>query len=145
MNYDFEKDLKEGTNQELEIKAWLESVLHAEIKQCHNSDWDLQVLPSKKTIEIKFDDMAAATKNVAIEIECRGKPSGINVSKSDWWIQVVDGERLYIPTATLKSILPKGRTVVGGDIGSRTWMVLLPIDVFSKYCFKEEIFLKCLI
>lgn len=40
-------------------------------------------------VEVKKDDWTTKTGNIAIEFECRGKPSGISITKADFWCHVV--------------------------------------------------------
>jgi hypothetical protein len=76
-----------------------------------------------KTCEVKTErDKWAKTGNICIELESWGKPSGINATTSDIWVQnLVKDDRLLasimIPTDVLKEVmedLPQ-RTVMGGD------------------------------
>lgn len=76
-----------------------------------------------KTCEVKTErDQWAKTGNICIEHESWGKPSGINATTSDIWVQnlVKDGElvcSLMFNTEKLKEIigtLPQ-RFVMGGD------------------------------
>lgn len=49
-----------------------------------------QIFEQKDTkIEVKKDDWAVRSGNIAIEFECRGKPSGILVTQADFWCHVV--------------------------------------------------------
>ena len=76
-----------------------------------------------KTCEVKTErDKWVKTGNICIELESWGKPSGINATESDIWVQnlVKDGRliaSLMIPTDVLKEIIPKlpKRVVMGGD------------------------------
>ena len=46
-----------------------------------------KILASKGKIEIKTErDVWKRTGNFVIEIECRGKPSGLMTTQADWWI-----------------------------------------------------------
>ena len=76
-----------------------------------------------KKAEIKTErDKWQQTGNICIEVESWGKPSGLEATEADVWVQnlVKDGKLLasiMIPTDVLKEILPdvsKG-TVMGGD------------------------------
>lgn len=40
-------------------------------------------------LEVKKDDWTVKTGNIAIEFECRGKPSGILVTRADFWCHVI--------------------------------------------------------
>ena len=81
------------------------------------------LLHGGKTVEVKTErDQWAQTGNICIEHECYGKPSGINATTADVWIQnlVKDGElicSLMFPTDKLKQILNDipDRWVFGGD------------------------------
>ena len=87
-------------------------------------------------IEVKTDFKVSDTGNVAIEYECRGKPSGISITQADWWAIVLDGDRfsseviVLIKTDRLKGIARKhfvlGKVVSGGD-DNVSKMVLVPV------------------
>lgn len=76
-----------------------------------------------KTCEVKTErDKWAKTGNICIELESWNKPSGINATTSDIWVQnLVKGDKLLasimIPTDVLKELMGKlpNRTVMGGD------------------------------
>jgi hypothetical protein len=62
----------------------------------------------KITIECKFDRWTIVTNNLCIEIESRGKPSGLSTSKADIWFFVIDGGAIIaIPTELLRNICNK--------------------------------------
>jgi hypothetical protein len=76
----------------------------------HNSDfrYDLEIgkdmegrlaeILGHKRIEVKTDFIAHRTGNLAIEYECRGKPSGISVTDADYYAYC-------LPLAPLKNII----------------------------------------
>jgi len=76
-----------------------------------------------KKAEIKTErDKWQKTGNICIEVESWGKPSGLQTTEADVWVQnlVKDGKLLasiMIPTDVLKEILPdiSKVTVMGGD------------------------------
>ncbi len=76
-----------------------------------------------KTCEVKTErDKWQKTGNICIELESWNKPSGINATESDIWVQnlVKDGRLLasiMIPTDVLKETMTHlpNRTVMGGD------------------------------
>lgn len=88
------------------------------------------------TVEVKTDRLAVKTGNLAVEFRYRGRPSGIQTTKSDEYFFVIveqDGSiryRLNIPTAKLKKIAYRrylnGLTTTGGQYNA-TEMVLIPI------------------
>ena len=126
-----------------------------------NSDFDLDLqygqiyeeglkvlLESKGKVEVKTErDKWYDTGNMAIEVKCNGKKSGLAVTKADWWFHIFakDGQvkgMLCLPVRELKNICNgmqrnnKLRKVMGGD-GDRSELLLLPIkevaDSIGKY------------
>ena len=90
---------------------------------------------SNKKIEVKTErDWWYKTGNIALEYECNGKPSGINATESDYWIQILaKGNKnhcmLVFEVKELKKIVKKYKeqyTRMGGD-GHRSKCVILPI------------------
>jgi len=82
-----------------------------------NSDFDLdfsyghegeqlveQLLTNGKTVEVKRDRKWHSTGNVYVEVECwyrrseSWEPSGVMVSKADYWAFVLEHAVLMIPT-----------------------------------------------
>ena len=95
------------------------------------------------TIEAKRDFKVSDTGNVAIEYECRGKPSGIAITKAIWWAILLNGDKyngdviVFIKTGRLKEIARKyrrlGKDIWGGDDG-RAKMVLVPVKELMSPC-----------
>ena len=123
-DYDFKLDLPKGEEAEQKIASLL-----------HMNDGGL--------VEVKRDFLVSNTGNVAIEYECRGKPSGIAKTKAKWWAIMMDGE-LYngeiivlISVVRLKNIareyLGTKQDVWGGDDG-KARMVLVPIERLVSPC-----------
>ena len=88
-----------------------------------------------KKIEVKTErDWWYKTGNIALEYECNGKPSGINATESDYWIQILaKGNKnhcmLVFEVKELKKIVEKYKeqyTRMVGD-GNRSKCVILPI------------------
>ena len=86
-------------------------------------------------LEVKTErDWWFKTGNIAIEIECNGKPSGIMATKSDYWVHILangdkDYCRLIFDTKTIKKLTKKyiGTLKNGGD-GWRSKFVLIPLS-----------------
>ena len=126
-NSDFDLDLKYGQIYEEGLKVLLES---------------------KGKIEVKTErDKWYDTGNMAIEIKCNGRKSGLAVTKADWCFHIFskDGQvkgMLCLPVRELKNICNgmqrsnRLRKVMGGD-GDRSELLLLPIkevaDSIGKY------------
>ena len=67
----------------------------------------------KKKFEIKSErDWWQKTGNIAIEIQCYDKPSGISVTKADYWMHILtDGDDEYctlvFKVSTVKKLVKK--------------------------------------
>ena len=143
MNYDFEKDLKTAKSCELEIALYLVGRGNKVNKACDDRRFDIEITNrngNKQKIEVKEDFMHSKTGNIAIEYECRGKPSGINTTESDQYIYKVHyadkNPRIFsIKTDNLKRLLNERKnikSVTGGDAGSNTKFYLLNDRVLSE-------------
>lgn len=146
-NYDFNKDHVIAQKTEQEIADFLKSKNKniKEITLNNDNKYDLLIIgndDSKMTVEIKEDFTCERTGNVGVEYECRGRPSGIAVSKADVYMYKIhqpDGKVTLnkISTEDLKQIIEDKhyfRTVVGGDVGSDSKCYLFKLDVFKKHC-----------
>lgn len=90
-------------------------------------------------VEIKTErDKWKKTGNIAIELSSRGKLSGLNTTKADWWCQVLtlEGDIVGIymwPIDLLKSIVKhsvkygRGRMTMGGD-NDTSELALVPLE-----------------
>ena len=117
-NNKFDLDLKYGQMRE---------------KQVHNMFYN-------KKIEVKTErDWWAKTGNIAIEVECNGKPSGISVTKCDYWIHVLaigkkDYCKLVFPIDRIKKLTKKykDRSRMLGDRNASK-CILIPLkELFNK-------------
>ena len=102
-----------------------------------------ELFEGNNKIEIKTErDMWMRTGNIAIEIRCKGVPSGISTTKSSIWMHllsykgVIEGGfilKVDQLKAKIKSLQKSGglKIVMGGDF-NESQMVLLPIkDLFD--------------
>lgn len=118
MTNTFDLDLKRGQISEQLVK----SILTQDVK-----------------IEVKTDFLVSKTGNVAIEFECRGKPSGIKTTTADWWVIVLEGKQydsevaIMIRTKRLFNLCKKyaAHTVKGGD-DMLSRMVLIPVKELAQ-------------
>lgn len=149
-NYKFSEDLKVAKKTEHEVAELLEKFYCAEIKEFKtNSDYDIlaEIKGKEYKFEVKEDFMCVDTGNVALEFECRGKPSGITISDADYYIYKLvmkDGpEYILHSTKELKAMIEKKkyfRIVIGGDKGSNTMNYLFKYNAFlrnGKHVFVE--------
>ena len=113
-NNKFDIDLKYGQEREQRLASILDK--------------------DKNKIEVKTErDWWFKTGNIAIEVECNGKPSGIMATKADYWVHILaEGDkdycRLIFDTRTVKRLAKKyiGTLKNGGD-GWRSRFVLIPL------------------
>ena len=102
------------------------------------------VLEGNSKIEVKTErDIWKTTGNIAIEIRCDGKPSGLSTTESTVWIHllaykgVIEGGFLFKVEQLkekIKKLHKSGdiKMVMGGD-NNVSQMVLLPIkELFNK-------------
>ena len=104
-------------------------------------DWDATVFRNNRIEywEFKADRRTIQTGNLAIEMLCNGKPSGIWATKADYWIHCVcDGDDVLevyeIPVKDLNDAITRQLydTIRDTDNG-RTVMYLFNKNVFSKF------------
>ena len=142
-NYNFNKDLAIGEKGEKDVLFDLESMGAKFIDDNKDNCYDLLV--EKGGIQLKYEIKTDVycfpqfdTGNMFIEFECRGKFSGINVTKSEWFVMYFKhfDELWYIKTEKLKSIIKDNDfkiTEFSGDSGSNTKGYLIP-----RYQFKTK-------
>ena len=83
------------------------------------------------TAEIKTDAKAASTGNVAIEIACNGKPSGLTMSTADFWVFVIGNNAHLIRTTKLRAIIQQLKPVEAN--GGHNRVVLLPVKTLRQH------------
>jgi hypothetical protein len=110
-------------------------------------DYDY-VLPNGETAELKRDNNAAITQNVAVEISRKAKgkqiPSGLSVSKADYYYFLIPNpdHKLYlysIETERIKRLKPRLKKVECN--GGRTVCHLLPMNELSFIGYYTDSFL----
>ena len=91
-------------------------------------------------VEVKRDKWITKSGNIAIEYECRSKPSGIATTQSDWWCLILSGDMedkmmLLIEISKLKEICrhyyQKGSIKNMGD-NNLAKAVLIPFSELIK-------------
>ena len=157
-NYNFNKDLPVGEMGELTVRKFLTEKYDAsyigksegkELKywdikfKCPNNTEvtyevknDVYVVPERKLpnglVAKGFD-----TGNIFIEFESRGKDTGINVTKADWWVNTFHylNELWFIKVSNLKKLIKENdfkQTEQSGDDGSNTRGYLIPREQFKE-------------
>ena len=98
-----------------------------------------------KKIEVKTErDWWYKTGNIALEYECNNKPSGINATQSDYWIQILaKGDdnhcMLVFEVSKLKEIVNKYKEKYTRMVGDRNASncVILPIKKLFESSLSE--------
>jgi hypothetical protein len=83
------------------------------------------------TAEIKTDAKAASTGNVAIEIACNGRPSGLTTSTADFWVFVIGNDAYLIRTNKLRIIIRELKPIDAN--GGHNRVVLLPVKTLRQH------------
>jgi hypothetical protein len=143
-HYNFKKDIIDGEEGEKFVTECLCKTFDATLISDNKTNThdvliefpirEESIWSGRLSLEIKTDVLVKPEKdtgNMFIEYECRGKPSGIEVTQSDVFITYFKnlGELWAIPTKNLKELIAtyKFRTVGNaGDRGSRTCGYLIP-------------------
>jgi hypothetical protein len=126
-NYDFNKDLIIGNKgEEVVLNDLISLGAIVLINRTDNSDYDFMVSQNGNNITYECKtDFFPDTGNIFIETKCRGKDSGIYVTKADWFVTYFTStnEIWYIKTKDLKELIenvPHKKTKNAGDKGSGT-------------------------
>lgn len=137
--YNFKKDLITGEEGEEEVRCFLEKNGYKFIGNCKNNKFDLLMEFNRTpvTFEIKTDSFRD-TGNIAIEIESRGKLSGISITEADYFVTLFkfNNELWSIKTEDLKKLISENDFYLkesGGDKGSNTKFYLIKKSKFRKY------------
>lgn len=141
-DYNFNTDIKVGESGEKVIIEDLLSMGATFIKDNKDINFDiLMTVPKEVTYEIKTDVYCKPTKdtgNMFIEYECRGKSSGINVTKADWFVTYYPylNQAWYIDTNELRNLIKYNNfkeTTFSGDLGSNTKGYLIPRMQYKRF------------
>lgn len=138
MENKFKRDLIIGQNSERRVSDIFLSKGYAveynnSKKLSELKGWDFTITKEDKffRIENKNDLMCKKTGNVAVEIKC------VNNTISDYWVYDIDEVGIYVISINnlIKLINGNSRSVYGGD-GGRSYMKLIKINDFIKYCLE---------
>ena len=149
-NYNFKKDLIEGNRGEQIACKELEAKGYTFVSYNNDNKYDIKMKYKDKevTFEVKTDiykrnGVLFDTGNMAIEYKCRGKLSGISVTKADYFVylQVVTNEMWICKVSDLKEYLKSNKdeyrlTTESGDDGSKTHLCLIKRNIVKKKFFK---------
>ena len=96
-------------------------------------------LLNRGRVEVKTErDLWVDTGNIAVEIRCNGKPSGLSVTKADYWAHIMtkDDEIKFIvilPVITLKRrvkhlLKTNQANIISGGENNASELILIPLS-----------------
>lgn len=139
----FKKDLDFGNKYEKELLNHLEYKT-IKIMKGNFKPYDI-IMDNKVKFEVKADRWTNKTNNFCIEYKCRGKPSGITTTESDFYgyFEIINDDKLLynlylIPTKYIKSVIESKkyhRKIRGGD-SCASCFYLFNKSIFKKYLKK---------
>lgn len=135
MFYNFDKDLEQSNEDVKKVIAILRSKGATNIDTCDNKDYDVSFIMNDKyyNMEIKHDYLYNKTGNVAIEIQSRGKSSGIITSKASIWCYILDEFVYVVSSSKLKKFLSTSNyKIVNGGDDYTSKLILVPLVDFKK-------------
>lgn len=143
----FGPDVNVGEWGEYDMSRFLQHKGFEFIEQTKGNDNRYDLVMGYKnnsyTYEIKTDVYEKDTGNIVIEFECKGKPSGINVTIADYFTTFFPflGEVWNIKTSELRNLISNyelpifGNKKEAGDPGSKTKLYVIEKKEF-KHFFK---------
>ena len=140
--YNYIKDKEKGDKGEEFLRGFIEKngcvfVRASTTENDEHKEFDHLYLYNGKEIKYEFKtDMYPDTGNLVVEFEDRGKPSGISVTKADYFMTYFPklGEIWNIKTSNLKKLIAdsKFKIVPGGD-GKKAKMHQIPRKKFREH------------
>jgi hypothetical protein len=133
------KNVREKLNEYQALKYNKDNKFDVDLKFGEKFEKSFAKILSVGKVEVKTErDIWKRTGNIAIELASRGKLSGLNTTKAEWWAQVLTIEGniegvLMFPVEKLKKIVKKsvykgrGRMVMGGDKDTSE-IALIPLE-----------------
>ena len=151
-NKKFRRDLSQGKYYEQKALDLFDyDSFHQSAGYCKEYDFWFEKDNKRTYVEVKSERYASITSNLAIEFEYKGNPSGIDITKADFYVYYIlhtgngtvrgdiKKEECYIiPTDVLKDVASKCRIAQGGD-GYNSKMHLVHKALIKKYLHHVEI------
>ena len=106
------------------------------------SEYDIYVPEKNIFIEVKCDQKSNYTGNIVIECFMYNKPSGINITNSDYWV-FFDGKFHWIKTEDIRNCISDNKPnlikITGnGDTVSKYVYLIKKNILFSYQCFEND-------
>lgn len=133
----YKQDYSDSRVCELALKNYLESK-YDDVERASETEalnWDLRVPSQDLIIEAKVDRIAGVSSpNVAVEIACRNKPSGLTITAANWWCFFIQGRCYAVPVEKLRALTIDRKHVMGGD-DKAAELVLVPIAELKRIAY----------
>lgn len=139
---EFNKDIKLGNEGEDVVIKDLISLGATLISKNNDNKYDfiMNFKGTQISYEVKTDVFVAPgfdTGNLFVEYECRNKPSGIKVTKADYFVTyfLFFNQIWYIKTSDLNTLIENNKFPIGigGDPGSKSTGYLIPREKFKEH------------
>jgi hypothetical protein len=142
--YNFNKDIETGQSGENVVAEHICDMLGAKLIDTNNDNkFDFMIAKDdiRKTYEVKTDEYCkpgSDNGNLFVEIECRGKDSGLTVTQADWFVFYLPYRKQiwYIESDKLRELIKDNefrKTKNSGDANSNTIGYLIPRRKFKKH------------
>ena len=133
----FKSDLKFGQFYENECKKYFKNVQYVP-QNIKFSNYDF--ISDGIKYEVKSDRVAHRTKNLCIEIQNYGKPSGLSITQAEYYIYFIIHDNIYdvykIPINILKEKIINCKCIYGGDY-KKSKFHLLKLNEVEQYIITE--------
>lgn len=140
--YNFRKDLAKGIEGEEAIIRYMQNLGFTFVDKCDDNRYDFSMLYNGVvyTYELKTDMYCSRdsdTGNIVIEVESRGRQSGISVTQADFFVTYFPhlGEIWNIKTSELRDIIRNNNLPLKegkGDPGSNTKFYLIKKEKYKQ-------------
>lgn len=141
--YSFKKDIAKGEEGEDVVINYMQELGFKFLEKCKDNRYDFSMSYNgvAYTYELKTDMYCSPendTGNLVVEIECRGKGSGLSVTKADYFVTYFPhlGEIWNIGTQNLKLLIDEAGIKLKegkGDPGSNTKFYLIKRNKYKPH------------
>ena len=89
-------------------------------------------------LEVKSDYKTWETGNIFVEVQCRGKPSCLSITKAEFYVFNVPPFLYLVPVPLLKNICLKYPTLTKGGDDNASLGHLIPIQEFTNLIYLNQ-------
>jgi len=138
-NYNFKKDIHLGHRGEDIIQQMFVGMGAKILETNDTNSHDFTILHHNQRLKVECKtDVYKNTGNYFVETMCRGKKSGINVTKSDIFVTyfVNENEIWYAKVESIRRLIndfPHKKISMGGDLNSKTEGLLIRKEKYKNY------------